>query len=198
MGIETNLEQSGLLNLQPLLPALNYDIVYATADNFFGRAVYPAPAAWLHKDAVQPLQNVLAELQRQKLGLLLYDGYRPWSVTRLFWEESSAAVRAFLADPAEGSGHNRGTTVDVTLTDHAGAPLEMCSGFDEFSERAYAAYSGGSRRARRNRDLLISVMSSCGFAVDPREWWHFELETVQPYPLLDVPLQKLQPLRQLS
>lgn len=182
-----SLAECGLVDLRTAAPGLRFDIVYATERNFFGRAVYPAAAAWLHRDALPPLLRAMQKLEQTGCGLLVYDAYRPWSVTDLFWRESPPEIRPYLADPATGSGHNRGTTLDITLTDLRGTVLEMCSGFDEFSERASPHYPGGSAAARKNRDLLIRIMTESGFEVDQREWWHFSLHGWESYPVLDLP-----------
>lgn len=99
--------------------------------------------------------------------------------------------RAFLADPLQGSRHNRGGAVDVTLFDlHSGAEVAMPSGYDDFSERAHPGYPGGTAAQRAARDRLRAAMEAEGFGVYPNEWWHFDHRDWQAYPVLNQPLQK--------
>jgi D-alanyl-D-alanine dipeptidase len=123
------------------------------------------------------------------LGLLLFDGYRPWSITKLFWDAVDGDQRLFVANPAEGSRHNRGCTIDLSLY-HLATGLEavMPSQFDEMNEKAYPDYMGGSAEARALRDVLRRAMEAEGFAVHPREWWHFDYRDWQEYAIMDTVL----------
>ena len=121
-------------------------------------------------------------------GLLVFDGYRPWRVTKLFWDVTPAAKREFVADPAKGSKHNRGCAVDLSMYDlGTGREVEMPSAYDEMTARAYPDYAGGPTDARQRRDLLRRVMEAEGFTVEPNEWWHFNYKDWREYPILDVP-----------
>ncbi|MEW6366380.1 MAG: M15 family metallopeptidase, partial [Acidobacteriota bacterium] len=134
----------------------------------------------------EALARASAKLRQDGYGLLVYDGYRPWSVTKLFWGETPPEKRRFVADPKKGSRHNRGCSVDLTLYDiNTGEAVTMPSGYDEFSERAYPGYQGGSGESRRLRDLLRSVMESEGFSVYEYEWWHFDYKDWAHYPVLN-------------
>ena len=150
-----------------------------------GRVLYPSARALLQRPAAEALARVHAALAPHGLGLLVYDAYRPWSVTRAMWDETPEEQRRFVADPATGSKHNRGCAVDATLCEVAsGVALPMPSAFDEFTERASADYAGGSAEGRANRARLIDAMASEGFAVNPREWWHFGFRDWAAYPVL--------------
>ena len=82
--------------------------------------------------------------------------------------------REFVADPAQGSKHNRGCAVDLSLFDlETGREVDMPSAYDEMSPRAYPDYTGGSPEARERLDLLRRAMEAEGFIVEPNEWWHF-------------------------
>ncbi len=168
------------------------DVRYATANNFIGRPVYDQARVFLQKPAAESLLRAHARLKIHGLGLLIFDGYRPWSVTKLFWDSVSGEKRLFVADPAEGSHHNRGCTVDLSLC-HLGSGLEvpMPSEFDEMNEKAYPDYTGGGEQARRMRDLLRRTMESEGFSVHPREWWHYDHKDWREYPILDVPFSAI-------
>lgn len=179
-----------LVDLHRLDPTLRIDLRYATRDNFVGRAVYPPHArALLQRPAAEALARANARLADRGLALVVLDAYRPWSVTKLFWDLTPRAERDFVADPKQGSRHNRGCAVDVTLADRTtGRELPMPSAYDEFTERAHPTYPGGTEAERANRDLLRQTMESEGFTVYDNEWWHFDWQGWQEYPVLDVPV----------
>lgn len=181
-----------LVELTTLDPTLKLDIRYATSANFIGRAVYPEARAFLQRPAAEALVRVHSRLRTQGLGLLIFDGYRPWSVTKIFWDSVSGNKRNFVADPRIGSKHNRGCAVDLSLYDrHTGQPVAMPTDYDEMTTRAYPDYTGGSPESRHHRDLLRAVMEAEGFTVHPREWWHFDYEDWPEYPVIDVPFSAL-------
>ncbi len=173
-----------LVELTRLDPALALDIRYATPDNFFGRPVYAEARAFLQRPAAEALTRVRRRLESQGLGLRIFDGYRPWSVTKLFWDATPADKRQFVADPRQGSRHNRGCAVDLTLFDLAtGRDIEMPSAYDDFTAKASPAYTGGSAEARAHRDLLRAAMEGEGFTVYEHEWWHFDFRDWRSYPI---------------
>lgn len=181
-----------LVELVRLDPTIKLDIRYAGSNNFVGRAVYPEARAFLQRPAAEALIAVHRELARHGYGLLIHDGYRPWAITKMFWEVTPPALREFVADPATGSKHNRGAAVDLSLYDLAtGAAVEMPSAYDEFSARAYPDYRGGSPIARALRDLLRKSMEAHGFTVEPNEWWHFNYDAWREYPILNIPFSAI-------
>lgn len=166
---------SELVDLATLDPAIRLDVRYAGAENFMGFPLYEQPRAFLQRPAAEALARVQARLAARGYGLLVFDAYRPWFVTRMFWEATPEASRMFVADPAQGSRHNRGAAVDLTLYDLAtGQAVDMPSRYDEFSPRAYADFPGGAARERWFRALLRQEMETEGFAVLAEEWWHFD------------------------
>lgn len=166
------------------------DVRYATPDNFTGQQVYAVPRAYLQRPAAEALRRVHDGLRKRGYGIIIYDGYRPWSVTKIFWDVTPEHQKEFVADPARGSRHNRGCAVDLTLCDaKTGKPLEMPTDYDEFTERAYYNYEGGSEASRQNRALLCDAMEAKGFTRYPYEWWHFDFGGWEQYPLLDVPIE---------
>ncbi len=179
-----------LVDLLALEPTLRTDLKYATADNFLGTPVYAANArAKLQRPAAEALVRVQRTLSAQGLGLCIFDAYRPWSVTKVFWDATPDDLRHFVADPSRGSRHNRGCAVDLTLLELAtGQPVEMPSGFDEFTPRAYPDYPGGTTRQRHYRELLRRAMEAEGFAVYEHEWWHFDFGDWRLYPVGNQPL----------
>ena len=175
-------------------PTLKLDVRYATPNNFLGRPVYPEARAFLQREPAAALLRAHRALREKGYGLLVFDAYRPWSVTKLFWDLTPKKKRAFVANPRTGSKHNRGTAVDLTLYELAtGHEVEMPSPYDEFSPRAHPGYAGGPAHARAARDLLRAVMEREGFTVEPNEWWHFNWKDWQSYAVLDVPFRSLAP-----
>jgi len=171
-----------LVALSTIDPGLKFDIRYATTNNFMGFPLYEQADAFLQRPAAQALGRVVKSLRSKGYGILVYDAYRPWFVTRMFWDATPPKSRIFVADPAKGSRHNRGCAVDLTLYAlRTGQPEEMTSRYDEFSRRAYPDYVGGTSRQRWLRDLLRREMESAGFTVYPEEWWHFDFNGWQDY-----------------
>jgi D-alanyl-D-alanine dipeptidase len=181
-----------LVELVKLDSTITLDIRYATANNFVGKPVYQEARAFLQRPAAEALVAAHRELAVHGYGLLIHDGYRPWAITKLFWEVTPPALREFVADPASGSKHNRGAAVDLTMYDRArGLVVDMPSGYDEMTRRAYPDYRGGPPEARGRRDLLRAVMERHGFTVEPNEWWHFNFKDWQQYPILDIPFSAI-------
>lgn len=180
-----------MIELISLDDTIRLDIRYAREDNFVGRAVYSEARAFMQPAAAEALVRAHRSLANDGLGLVIYDGYRPWSVTKLFWESVTEEQRKFVADPAEGSVHNRGCAVDLSLCElSTGRQLPMPSDFDEFTERASPNYTGGTEEERRSRDLLRRAMESQGFTVNANEWWHFDFAGWEKYPILDIPFSR--------
>jgi zinc D-Ala-D-Ala dipeptidase len=176
-----------VIELIKLDPTIKLDIKYATDDNFVKMQVYPEAKAFLQPAAAEGVVRVHKLLGEHGKGIVIYDGYRPWSVTKLFWETVSLEDRIFVADPAEGSKHNRGCAVDLGIFDlKTGIPVPMPSEFDEFTDRASPDYTGGTAQERRNRDLLRILMEANGFTVNRNEWWHFDLIGWEKYAIHDI------------
>jgi len=183
-----------LVDLTSLDPTLKLDIRYATSNNFLGRPVYSEARAFLERPAAEALARANQALRPQGYGLVIFDGYRPWSVTKIFWDATPADKKQFVADPREGSKHNRGCAVDLSLFDLAtGQPVAMPGEYDEMSERSYPGYQGGSPESRRLRDLLRAAMEAEGFTVYEYEWWHFDYKDWKEYPILNVPFAEIAP-----
>jgi D-alanyl-D-alanine dipeptidase len=183
---------SDLVELTKLEPTIRLDVRYASTNNFLGRSVYPEARAFLQREAATALVRANRALREKGHGLLVFDAYRPWSVTKLFWDLTPPAQRDFVANPRTGSKHNRGTAVDLTLYDLASLrEIEMPSPYDEFSERAHPSYAGGSVQARARREELRAAMEREGFTVEPNEWWHFNWKDWRSYPILDTPFRAL-------
>jgi CubicO group peptidase (beta-lactamase class C family)/D-alanyl-D-alanine dipeptidase len=191
--VETgDFREPDLVELSKLDPAIKLDIRYATDNNFLGVPLYTTPRAFLQRPAAEALLRAHRALRADGYGLLIHDAYRPWHVTKMFWEATPEASRNFVADPAKGSKHNRGAAVDLTLYDLAtGSPVPMVGGYDEFSERSNPDYPGGTSLQRWHRDLLRRAMEEQGFTVNEYEWWHFDFKDWSAYPILNAPLESL-------
>ena len=182
-----NFRPPDLVDLRDFGAGLHFDIRYATTNNFLGTAVYPEARAFLERPAAVALTMAAEDLKAKGFGILIHDAYRPWYITKVFWEATPARLHTFVADPAKGSKHNRGCAVDLSLYDlTSGKPVQMPSGYDEMTERAHPDYRGGSEAARVKRDLLRAVMESHGFDVDRGEWWHFDFREWPHYPIINI------------
>ncbi|HWC74945.1 MAG TPA: M15 family metallopeptidase [Gemmatimonadales bacterium] len=171
---------------------IRLEIRYATTNNFLSSVFYSSAHAFLQRPAAQALVRASRALRALGYGLLIHDAYRPWYVTKVFWDATPAASRWLVADPSKGSKHNRGAAVDITLYDRAtGKPIEMPSTYDEATPRAYADFLGGTSLQRWHRALLRRALETQGFTVNPSEWWHFDFHGWEKYPILDVPFEEL-------
>ena len=194
---EENKREAHLVELITLDSTIKLDIRYATDKNFVGRAVYPEGRAFLQKPAAKALLRVHKKLKKQGLGLVIFDGYRPWTITKLFWNVVPEDKRKFVADPAKGSKHNRGCAVDLSVYDlKTGELIDMPSGYDEFTERASPNYAGGTPQQRANRDMLRKLMEDEGFTVNPNEWWHFDFKNWQQYAIYDISFAEAEKARE--
>ena len=181
-----------LVELAPFDPSIHLDVRYATSNDFLGTPVYSQARAFLQRPAAEALLRALQKLKPLGYGLLIHDAYRPWYVTKIFWDATPPEGKIFVADPSQGSRHNRGCAVDLTLYDLAtGKPIEMPGTYDEMSPRSFPDYPGGTSLQRWHRDLLRRAMESEGFTVYEAEWWHFDYKDWKEYPILNVPFEKL-------
>lgn len=184
--------QDDLVELVLLDSTLKLDIRYATTNNFMRRAMYTQARAFLQRPAAEALVRAHDKFRCLGYGLLIFDGYRPWSVSKKFWDETPPAKRKFVANPRQGSRHNRGCAVDLTLYDLAtGREISMPSPYDDFTVRASPSFKGGTAEQRRARDLLRVIMESEGFNVHPDEWWHFDYVHWREYRILDLPFEHI-------
>ena len=181
-----------LVELRSLDPTIRYDIRYATSNNFMGTPFYTSAHGFMQRPAAQAVVRASAVLHKLGYGLLIHDAYRPWYVTKMFWDGTPPDKHVFVADPSQGSRHNRGCAVDLTLYDlKTGAPINMPGGYDEMTDRSYPIYPGGSSRQRWARDLLRQAMEAQGFTVYDAEWWHFDYKDWRSYPIGNLTFEQL-------
>ena len=179
-----------LVLLQSLIFNMVVDIRYATIHNFTNSILYPASAElYLTQEAAHALQGAAVEFEKLGYRLKIWDAYRPLSVQKRLW--SVIPDERYVANPVQGSRHNRGCAVDLTLVDKDGCELDMGTEFDDFSLRAGRSYSDLPEQVIQNRSLLDSIMLRHGFEGMPTEWWHFDYQGWQNYPILDVSFEAL-------
>ncbi len=181
-----------LVDVSTLDPSIHLDIRYASTNDFLGEPVYSEAKAYLQRPAAEALLRADRKLKAMGYGLLIHDAYRPWYVTKIFWDATPDDKKIFVADPKDGSRHNRGCAVDMSLYDlKTGKPVEMTGVYDEMSERSYPFYPGGTSLEHWHRDILRHAMESEGFTVYEFEWWHFDYKDWRRYPILNITFEQL-------
>ena len=183
--------EKALVDLEDFAPEIKLDIRYATPNNFMGRPLYPATKAFLRCPAARALRQAQAELEKEGLGLKIFDAYRPYGVTVAMWEQ----VRNpdYVADPAKGSRHNRGAAVDVTLVDlRTGAEVPMPTAYDDFTPRAAHGFADLPPHIIRHRAVLREAMERHGFEALPSEWWHYDFRGWDRFEILDLSHRELE------
>jgi len=177
---------------------IRLDVRYATINNFTGKIIYPSAKCYLQKEAAKALSKVQKDLEKTGLCLKVFDGYRPLSVQKIFWDllknryPNPFKRCLYVANPTLGSKHNRGGAVDVTLVDlRTGKELKMPSEFDDFSEKAHKNYGNMTKSTKKNCKLLEAVMIKHGFTGNSKEWWHFNFNGWEQYPILDISFDAL-------
>ncbi|HYC51905.1 MAG TPA: M15 family metallopeptidase [Gemmatimonadaceae bacterium] len=183
---------SELVDVTALDSTIRLDIRYASENNFLGAKMYEQPRALLQRPAAEALARANRVLRPLRYTLLVHDAYRPWYVTKIFWDATPDSARWLVANPAQGSKHNRGAAVDVTLYDlENNKVVDMPSTYDETSTRARADYPGGTALQRYHRGLLRRVLEHEGFTVNPLEWWHFDYKDWRTYPLGNLAFEQI-------
>ena len=167
------------------------DLKYASANNFTGEELYYKPTAFLRRSAALLLKKVNQELALSGLKIKVFDVYRPWSVTKRMW--NLVHDERYAANPAKGSGHNRGAALDVTIVKlSSNEELPMPTAFDDFTEKAHHNYNALPADIIANRALLRKTMENYGFVALETEWWHYSLPNASSkYELLDLEFSKL-------
>jgi len=171
------------LNVQRALPSVMVQLRYAGPDNITGKPIYPSQTAWLHRDTIRALKNVVRRLSDQGYRLVIWDAYRPPYAQWKLWE--AYPDPEYVADPRTFSRHSRGTTVDVTLADKKGNLLEMATDFDVFTERADHDLEDLEPEIRERVHTLRMAMFDNGFRGVPAEWWHYDLADWPEYPVVE-------------
>jgi len=178
------------------IPGIMMDLRYASRNNFMHKKLYPENTknTFLRKPAFLALKNVARDLARQGLMLVIFDAYRPYTVTIELW--IPVKDERYAANPAKGSGHNRGVAVDLTLADSKTHKLlPMPTDFDNFSDSARQDFNGTDAKKIANRELLKRTMKKYGFVVLPTEWWHFSWPHAEKFEVLDLSFGQLEKMQ---
>jgi D-alanyl-D-alanine dipeptidase len=187
-----NFRKTELVEIIKLDKTIHLDIRYAQENNFLSTPMYSQARAFLQRPAAEALVRVSASLKEKGFGILIHDAYRPWYITKVFWDATPDSQKKFVADPAKGSMHNRGCAVDLTLYElKTGKVVVMPGEYDEMSERSYPSYTGGTTEQRRLRDLLRREMEAEGFKVYEYEWWHYNYKDWQLYRIGNVKFEEI-------
>ncbi|SIO60270.1 D-alanyl-D-alanine dipeptidase [Singulisphaera sp. GP187] len=182
-----------LVDITTIEPSIKLDIRYASANNFMGTPLYSSARSFMQRPVAEALKKVHQALKPLGYGILIHDSYRPWYVTKMFWDATPGPSKIFVANPAKGSRHNRGSAIDLTLYEIAtGKPVPMVGGYDEFSQRSYPDYPGGTSLQHWHRELLRHAMEKEGFTVNINEWWHFDHKDWSAYPILNIPFEEIE------
>ena len=182
-----------LVNLRSI-EELEFDIRYATEHNFTDSIIYTTAEAFARKPVVEALRKANSEFLKLGYTIKIYDAYRPYNATVRFYE----LVRdtQYVASPYTGSRHNRACAIDLTLVEIAtGKELEMPTEYDDFSEKAHPDYAIQDKVKKENRDLLIVTMEKYGFKVYPYEWWHFDFEGWEKFPIMNLSFEALNSIK---
>jgi D-alanyl-D-alanine dipeptidase len=179
-----------LVEIKKVIPNITLDIRYATRNNFMNQVMYKEARAFARKPVVAQLKRAQLALNKKGYGLKIFDGYRPYAITKTFYKK--AKNKNFVANPKKGSKHNRGCAIDLTLIDlKTGKEVQMPTPYDSFAPEASPSYSNLPSAVIKNRALLITTMQSYGFRVLSNEWWHFDFIGWKKYDLMDIPFEKL-------
>lgn len=184
-----------MVNLGKTIPLLTFDLRYATVNNFTGKKLYPSiNTTYLRKIVADSLALVQTELNKQGLGLKIFDAYRPYSITEKLWD--MVKDERYAANPKNGSGHNRGIAVDLTIINLSNKQeLDMGTGFDNFSDTAHHGFTNLNESVLQNRLLLKNIMEKHGFKALDTEWWHYHLPAVAKFELLDIDFKQLKKIK---
>lgn len=180
-----------LIDIQKLIPGIQVDFRYATNNNFTKQILYSSyTKAYLRLPVAKALLAVEQQLKKYKLGLKIYDAYRPYTVSKKIW--SLVHDERYAANPIKGSGHNRGIAVDVTLVDAiTGIELPMPTNFDNFSDTAHHIFMQLPKVILNNRELLRTIMEQNGFKSLNTEWWHYTFLTSTVFSTLDLSFKEM-------
>ena len=177
-----------LVRIRSVIPNVKFDLRYAESNNIFDVPLYEAAEAFAEEETASALKNAADELAARGYGLLIWEAYRPWYVSKLASDLLPKEKKDILPVPDKGEDRNTGRAVDISLYDLAtGEAVNMISDFDEVSVRQYPAFPGGTERQRSLRDMLAAVMKKCGFTQGKEEWWHFTLGDTGGWQHLNIP-----------
>lgn len=184
--LEQKIIDAGLVNIQDIDPSILVELRYSTENNFMEKDVYgEMTRAYAQVSVAEDLSKCQSYLKSidSSLSLLVYDAVRPRSVQQYMWDILDMPVHEktkFVSNPKNGSIHNYGCAIDLTIADQDGKPLDMGAGYDDIRKIAYPRHEQAyldsgliTLQHIENRELLRDVMKSGGFWNIQTEWWHF-------------------------
>ena len=176
-------QEKAWVDILALDSTIQTDLRYATTNNFVKEVMYECGRCYFRTEVAQALVKVHQDLKKQGYGgLKMFDCYRPRSVQYQLWKK--VPNPQYVADPAKGSMHNRGSAVDLTVVDKNGNELNMGTEYDFFGEEAHYDYLKHPQEVIKNRQMLRAAMKKQGFNGIRTEWWHFSY-TRKSYNLSD-------------
>ncbi len=179
--------QEPLVDLESLSTEFSYEIRYATPNNFIGETLYDCPKCLLRPDVAEALLNANQYFCEKGYRIKIYDCYRPLDVQKKMWAKVPRPT--YVGNPyGNGSVHNKGAAVDITLETLEGCYVEMGSDYDYFGREAHIDNYNFSAEILANRKLLFEGMRKFGFNSIRTEWWHFSFKRNWSYKTLNVPL----------
>lgn len=184
--IDKDFLDAGLVNVEKLNANFDFDLRYATTNNFTGTKLYTNARCFLKQKTAQKLESANNEFLSLGYRIKIYDAYRPLSIQKILYSIVPSSKKKYIANPLYGSNHNRGVAVDITIEHIDGQPVSMPTDFDTFSYKAYISYKGCSKEEIKNREFLASVMMRHGFTRINCEWWHFDDTDASKYGLIDL------------
>lgn len=190
LSIDSNI-QKRMYNLQNLIPNVVLDLKYNTTNNFTTKKLYKkALSTYMRMPAASALLQIQNFLQTKGVGLKIFDAYRPYSATKLMWE--LIKDERYVANPKNGSNHNRGLAVDLTLINLTNKQeINMGTGFDNFTDTAHHTFTMLPQAILNNRKLLKSTMDQFGFRAFDTEWWHYSWPNNANYEVMDIGFKKM-------
>lgn len=176
-------QEKSWVDILTLDSTIQLDLRYATTNNFVKEAMYECGRCYFRKEVAEALVKVHQDLKKQGYGgLKMFDCYRPRSVQYALWKK--VPNPQYVADPAKGSMHNRGSAADLTIVDKNGTELDMGTTYDFFGEEAHYDYTKLPAEVLKNRQMFRAAMKKQGFNGIRTEWWHFSY-TRKSYNLSD-------------
>lgn len=179
--------KSSLVNLEELSSDFVYEIRYATPNNFMGETLYDCAKCLLQAEVAEALLKANEYFKAKGYRIRIYDCYRPLDVQKKMWKKVPRAT--YVGNPyGNGSIHNRGAAIDMTLETLEGCFVEMGSEYDHFGRAAHIDNYDFSKEILANRKLLFEGMRKFGFSPIRTEWWHFSYRKNMSFKTLNEPL----------
>ena len=176
-----DLNDTTFIRLADYSEDFDYDLRYATTNNFLKAKVYDCAECYTRVKTARALIAANDEFMKRGYRIKFFDCYRPNSVQYKMWE--IVPNPQYVANPVKGSIHNRGGAVDITLARLNGEELDMGTDFDFFGKRAYHDNTDLPQEILDNRSILKETMEDHGFWSIRTEWWHYNLSAASSDPV---------------